>query len=86
MITTVSIHDIYKIINLNHSDPHSILGMHKVDMQNGRSFMAVRVFIPGASEILVYSLSTKKLVAALSKIHQDGFFEGICPGATEWFP
>ena len=53
-----------------HSDPFSILGLHKVE----RSWIA-RAFISGADSLSVHTLDGKK-IGDLKKIHEAGLFEG----------
>jgi 1,4-alpha-glucan branching enzyme len=56
-----------------HADPFSILGPHQVE-----GGIVVRTFIPGAERVELIDASGKPL-AALDRIHDDGFFEGLVP-------
>ena len=59
------------ICNGRHGDPFSVLGPHK--QGNGR--WSVRVFMPGATQVLVVATPTQRVLATLAKRHEAGFFE-----------
>ena len=52
MISTVSIYEMNLIVNCEHKDPHTVLGMHEV-LHDDREVVAVRAFLPGAKELYV---------------------------------
>mgnify|MGYP005778931225 CR=1 FL=1 len=52
MITTTNLNELFQIVNVEHGEPHHILGMHEVEHDN-QKFVAVRAFIPQAKEIIV---------------------------------
>lgn len=76
IIATVSSIEIDKIVNSEHSNPHSVLGMHKIKI-GGEQAIVVRAFIPQAVSILVSSAEDSSLVYEMDKINDDGFFEVI---------
>lgn len=84
MITTVSIFEIYQIINAEHKDPHTILGMHEV-LFEGKEMISVRVFAPCAKVVTVIDKKDKRRKYSSQKIHDDGFFEAVIENRKEWF-
>lgn len=84
MYTTVELYDIFCIVKGEHTDPHTILGMHEI-RRDGKQMVAVRVFLPGGKAVTVIDLENKRKKYPLELIHEDGFFEGILPERTEWF-
>ena len=84
MISTVSIFEMNLIINCEHKDPHTILGMHEV-LHDDREVVAVRAFLPGAKELYVIDKNQEKNVYKADKIHEDGFFEAVIDDRPEWF-
>ena len=76
MKTTVQQNDISRILTSSHHDPFDILGCHPVTVDEKQK-TAVRVFHPGAKKISVLAKGITAKKAELSKIHDDGFFEGI---------
>ena len=84
MISTVSIFEMNLIINCEHKDPHTILGMHEV-LHDDREVVAVRAFLPGAKELYVIDKNQEKNIYKAEKIHEDGFFEAVIDDRHEWF-
>jgi 1,4-alpha-glucan branching enzyme len=68
-----------RLLALSHTDPHSILGAHKV--ANG---VVVRVLRPEAErvELLFEGEPPREMV----RVHDGGFFELLVEGRTETFP
>ena len=52
MLTTTKLYDIFHIVNGEHSDPHTVLGMHEME-EDGRKADVVRAFLPDAAGITV---------------------------------
>ena len=84
MITTVSIFEIYQIINAEHKDPHTILGMHEV-LFNGKEVLSVRVFAPCAKAVTVIDKKDRRRKYQAQKLHEDGFFEAVIKNRNKWF-
>ena len=70
-------HDIELICSARHGDPFSVLGPHA---QAGG--VSIRAFLPGAWQVEVLDASTRRLLGALDKRHDDGFFEAVLAIAT----
>ncbi len=85
MITTVSIYEMYRIINEEHRNPHSVLGMHEV-LNGGKEMLSVRVFAPGAKAVTVIEKKGRKKEFEAQLIHDDGFFEAVITSRKKWFP
>lgn len=84
MITTTSLNELFRIVNVEHGDPHHILGMHEVE-KDDKKMIAVRAFIPQAKEITVVDINDISKKYEMTKIHEDGFFEAIIYDRKEWF-
>lgn len=84
MMTTTSINEIFRIVNVEHGEPHHVLGMHVMQKDGGR-FVVVRAFIPQASAIVVLDAEDKDKTYPMVKVHDDGFFEVIIEDREEWF-
>lgn len=74
MTTTASLNELFQIVNVEHREPHHILGMHLVEKQ-GKKVISIRAFIPTASEIIVIDEENNMNYYEMQKIHDDGFFE-----------
>ncbi|MBA6293687.1 1,4-alpha-glucan branching protein GlgB [Colwellia sp. MB3u-70] len=61
------------IVNLQHQDVFSVLGMHNHPTVSG---LIVRTFLPGALSVEVIDSKNDKLVATLNRVDQAGLFEG----------
>ena len=81
MNTTANFDEIVRVINAEHSDPFSVLGMHHAESGNS---LAVRVFIPNADEINVIELSNN-IRYKMDFIHEKGLFEVLFKDRTEFF-
>ena len=84
MLTTINLYDLQLIIDANHSDPHTILGMHEINYK-GKDCLVVRAFIPQAVAIEVVDDINKDNVYTMERIHEYGFYECIIPDRTSWF-
>ncbi len=85
MITTTSVTELLKIVNVEHSDPHHVLGMHEINEGENGVIISVREFIPQAKSIFVIDAEDETNKYEMIKIHEDGFFEAIIPDRDKWF-
>ncbi len=69
--------EVEKFILAKHSDPFKTLGPHWVE-RDGKRFLAIRVFRPGATEASIVLTATKAVHPA-QQIRTDGFFEAVLP-------
>lgn len=85
MTSTVNIDDISRIINTEHRDPYSVLGIHMIEAESkkGKSF-AIRAFFPNAREIKMVDAATNRK-RIMEKVHDSGFFEIIVKGRKDFF-
>ena len=84
MLTTTKLYDIFHIVNGEHSDPHTVLGMHKME-EDGRKAVVVRAFLPHAAGITVIDYANKRKKYPMERLHADGFFEVTIADREEWF-
>lgn len=70
--------EIAAIVSARHGDPFGVLGPHETG-----DGLVIRAFVPGAQTLAVETPQGQP-VAALERVHPDGFFEGLAsidPGA-----
>lgn len=84
MLTTTKLYDIFHIVNGEHSDPHTVLGMHEIE-EDGRKAVVVRAFLPDAAGITVIDYANKRKKYPMERLHADGFFEVTIADREEWF-
>ena len=84
MLTTTKLYDIFHIVNGEHSDPHTVLGMHEME-EDGRKAVVVRAFLPYAAGITVIDYANKRKKYPMERLHADGFFEVTIADREEWF-
>ena len=84
MLTTTKLYDIFHIVNGEHSDPHTVLGMHEME-EDGRKAVVVRAFLPHAAGITVIDYANKRKKYPMERLHADGFFEVTIADREEWF-
>ena len=84
MLTTTKLYDIFHIVNGEHSDPHTVLGMHEME-EGGRKAVVVRAFLPDAAGITVIDYANKRKKYPMERLHADGFFEVTIADREEWF-
>lgn len=84
MLNTTKLYDIFHIVDGEHGDPHTILGMHEVE-QDGKKMVAVRAFLPGATSIVVIDHANKRKKYPMELVHKGGFFEATIEDREEWF-
>jgi 1,4-alpha-glucan branching enzyme len=77
--------EMYKVVRGQHADPFRVLGMHKVDMEEGCvQDISVRAFFPNAYKINVVCLDELHKYA-MKKIDDSGFFEVIIFDKPDFF-
>ncbi len=74
--SSVKIDEIEAISNASHSDPFSILGLHRVNV-NGKQTFSVRVFRPDAKAVTV--IPERGKTSSMTRISDSGFFEATFP-------
>jgi 1,4-alpha-glucan branching enzyme len=79
-IPAVPVADIERLVALQHSDPHSILGAHP-----GPEGVTVRAFRPGARDVWVVA-GNGTPPWRMTQIHADGLFEVLIPDRHVVFP
>ena len=79
----VDTRDVETLLNADHPNPFSFLGMHAA--ATGAP-VTVRVFLPEATTVEVLDLAGGKPVARLEKVHDEGLFVGGIQGRGELFP
>ena len=84
MLTTTKLYDIFHIVNGEHSDPHTVLGMHEME-EDGRKAVVVRAFLPDAAGITVIDYANKRKKYPMERLHADDFFEVTIADREEWF-
>ena len=75
--------DVTAIVGGQHGDPFAVLGPHRVKAR-GRSAIAVRAFLPGAT--LAQVVSHGEAPREMEQVHPDGLFEALFPKRQEPFP
>ena len=84
--TTAPIEEVQLIIRGEHADPFHVLGVHPIVLA-GQPAIAVRAFLPQAAQAWAIRKSGgAPQILPLERIHVDGFFEAVVPGATQVFP
>jgi len=79
----VDTRDVEALLNADHPDPFSFLGMHPAATKGA---LTVRVFLPEANRVEVLDLAGGKPVARLDKVHDEGLFVGAIQGRERPFP
>ncbi len=85
VFTTADISELHKILKAQHGDPHHILGLHEMKDENGKDFLALRVFIPQAKNITAVDAKDVSKKYELKRVHADGFFETTIKDRDKWF-
>jgi 1,4-alpha-glucan branching enzyme len=65
--------EIAAIVAARHGDPFALLGPHET-----AEGIVIRAFVPGAESVLAETPGGET-IAALERVHPDGFFEGLTP-------
>lgn len=84
MITAKHLSEFFQIIQGEHTDPHTILGMHETE-ENGTPCLVVRAFVPKAEKVTVIDAANKRQKYPMQRIHEDGLFEVYILERSEWF-
>ncbi|MDP4092299.1 MAG: 1,4-alpha-glucan branching protein GlgB [Bacillota bacterium] len=85
MNTTANISELYKLINGEHPDPYSILGIHRLEeCKDGETLFAIRAYIPNAKEMYAVSLEDDGRYE-MEKVHESGFFEALVNNRCNFF-
>jgi len=85
MKRTISKTEMDRIMNADHHDPFSILGMHRVNMGGDPGpCIAVRVFIPDASTVTIIP-EERNGRYDMEKIGDTGFFEAVIDERNDFF-
>ena len=63
-------HEVQRLVNGQHHDPHSVLGIHPV-----AGGFVIRAFVPEASSIELQETSNGSLKVPLERVHDEGLFE-----------
>jgi 1,4-alpha-glucan branching enzyme len=79
----VDIRDVEALLNADHPDPFSFLGMHAGGAEDT---LTIRVFLPEATGVEVLDIVGGKPVARLEKVHDEGLFVGAIGGRSKSFP
>ena len=77
---TVDDGNLYSLLRADHGDPFAVLGMHQV-----ADHLAIRVFRPDASEVVVQDVHDPQRRLTARRLHDDGFFEAVAPDNMERF-
>lgn len=75
MTMTLSNRDINQLINTDHHDPHTFLGLHDISPNQ----KVIRIWRPGANVIYV---QVKSKVLEAKRVHKSGLFELEVPSST----
>ena len=84
MKATISPYLIKKIVNAEHHDPFSILGMHSVKMKS-RKAIAVRAYCPDANNLYIIPQNELFEKREMNLIQDEGFFETVFEGVKDFF-
>jgi 1,4-alpha-glucan branching enzyme len=74
--------EVAAILNADHADPFSFLGMHSLE---SKDTLIVRAFLPDASEVKMLDSASGEVVAQLEKVHDEGLFVGEISGRKQPF-
>lgn len=80
MAAKINMDEIYRLVNGEHGDPFSVLGMHK---PNG--YIVVRAFLPRATKVTVVDFHNRDLRYDMEKILDCGFFEASIRDGHDFF-
>ncbi len=81
--TTADTSQIEAVVGGYHGAPYNILGIHVVTLDDGPA-MAIRAFRPLDEKVDVIDSATG-VRTAMTRVHEQGFFEAIFPGRTDPF-
>jgi 1,4-alpha-glucan branching enzyme len=76
--------EIDRILQADHGDPFSVLGMH-TEKRGSATKVVVRAYRPDARTVAVVDTDTGEVVAELPRVRDAGFFAGPIEGRTKPF-
>lgn len=79
----VDARDVEALLNADHADPFSFLGMHSAATEGT---LTVRAFLPDATSVKLLDIASGKPLLQLEKVHDEGLFVGDIRGSAEPFP
>ena len=79
----VDTRDVEALLNADHPDPFSFLGIHTAPSPDT---LTMRVFVPKATAVKVLDATDGKPAAILKRVHDEGLFVGSIRGRTASFP
>lgn len=100
MKATTDAKEVKKIINSEHHDPFSILGMHQIEIHSSeksssksktenektsKTGLIIRTFQPNAVEVYIVEAGSPDKKYKMEKIHEEGFFEVVIPNRKNFF-
>jgi len=91
METTANVNEVMMVINAEHRDPYSVLGVHPVESDDSQGkIFAVRCYIPDAEKVFVIVNDGKQKSGniqkyKMKKIHEAGFFEALIDDMDDIF-
>lgn len=74
MTSSLADNDFYPLLEIRHSDPHRLLGIHRLDQKK----TLLRIWYPGAESVTLHPLVTGRKACpgvVLKCVHSDGLFE-----------
>src|SRR5271165_5628891 len=80
MNTTISAHDIHRLLHAEYDDPFGVLGLHQIDQ-----VWVVRSLRPDAKELAIVDRHNVKRRFPATRIAEEGLFEARLEGVTEAF-
>jgi len=80
MNTTVSAHDIHRLLHAEHDDPFGVLGLHRIDQ-----VWVVRSLRPDAKELAIVDRHNVERRFPATRIAEEGLFEAQLEGVIETF-
>ncbi len=82
MNSTLSAHEMNRIVQMRHHDPFDVLGAHIVEWE-GERVVAVRAMVPHADTLTVVAENGDEY--PMARVHIDGLYEAICASRAEVF-
>jgi 1,4-alpha-glucan branching enzyme len=82
---TLNLPEAEAIVRGEHGDPFAVLGPHLL-AQGERSAVAIRAFLPGATEVSVIPEGSTPAPCRMDRIHPEGLFEAVFLECRTLFP
>ncbi|MEN8904658.1 MAG: 1,4-alpha-glucan branching protein GlgB [Clostridiales bacterium] len=83
MNTTAHIDDLKRIINADHNNPFSVLGLHEISGESESKKFVVKSFLPNAAKITLIDDNNQSY--HMDKIDQNGVFEVFISDKSDYF-